>query len=74
MYNLFKFAFAFAIAFAVGYFLYKLLAYAVIYLMEFVVVAAGVAVIFQWALIACFQIFIPVYIAGLILAWLYNRL
>lgn len=74
MFNFFKMAFAVAIAAAVGYFLYQLLAFAVDYVMAFVGIATGIFLLVQWALIGLLQIFIPLYIAGLIFAWLYNWL
>lgn len=74
MFNFFKMAFALAVAVAVGYFLYEILNQTAIYIMELVGIMTGFFLLVKWALIAVLVIFLPIYIGGLVFAWLYNSL
>jgi len=67
-------AFALAVGVAVGYFLYQVFNFSAIYFMEFIGVMTGIFLLVKWAIIAVMVIFLPIYIGGLVFAWLYDFL
>jgi len=74
MFNFFKMAFAFAVAAAVGYFLFQVFNYASVYIMGLIGIMTGFFLLVKWVMIAALVVFLPIYIAGIIFAWLYNIL